>query len=325
MKIYGCGGLGLNLASKFEALRSKESVNMDAIDISYIDTSMANVRHNKINPEHFYLITKGSDNDVKKGSGKFRPENYEPTKEQIKKILMKHPPEQFNCVIHSLSGGSGSVIGPILFKELRDQGKDAILLIVGNNDSTIEITNTISTLHTYVSISRARNESIVGIYSRCGGAISRAEADSRVISSISLISLFFNPTNQEMDMADISNFLNYNKVTKHEPAFVFASFFTDKVDVDEKLFPIAALTLGKIGEDSSTGTNVDYQAVGYVNEDSVGDVQKKFPIHLVSIDGQVANELSWYEQISKQIEAKRAAAIGNKIEVKKSLDDGMVF
>lgn len=322
MKIYGCGGLGLNLASKFEALRSKQGVNMDSIDISYIDTSLSNLHHNNINPDHFYLIKKS---DEKKGSGKFRPENYEAVKEQVKSILLKHPPEQFNCVIHSLSGGSGSVIGPVLLQELRDQGKDAILVVVGNTDSTIELTNTINTLLSYVSISVKRQEPVVAVYTRCGDKISRSEADTRVISTITLLSLFFSSANQEMDMADISNFLNYSKVTKHKPTFVFARFFTEKVDIDEKLFPIAALTLGKIGEDSSTGTNVDYQAVGYVDENNVGDIQKKFPIHLVAIDGQVVEELAWYEQLAKHIETKRAAAINNAIKIPKSEDDGMVF
>ncbi len=325
MKIYGCGGLGLNLASRFEGLRNKEGVNLDPIDISYIDTSEANIRHNKIKTENFYLITNKDAEGSKKGSGKFRPENYESTKEQIKNIIMKHPPQQLNCIIHSLSGGSGSVIGPVLFNELRDQGKDALIIMVGNPDSTIEITNSISTLHTYVSIARTRNEPVVGIYFESGGPMSRADADSKVESTIALLSMMFNSTNQEMDMSDISNFLNYSKVTKHVPAFVMAKFFTNKVVIDESLFPIAALTLGKVGEDSTTGTNVDYQAVGYVNERSIGDVKEQFPIHLVSIDGQVAGVIDHYQKLLKTIETKRAAAIGKKIEVKDSLDDGMVF
>jgi cell division GTPase FtsZ len=158
-KLYGAGGAGINIASRLESLRDgSNGVLLDGFSISYLDTSDSNVDHNKINKEHLYLIEGAN------GSGKNRAENYSIIKEQIKRILLDHKPQDFNVVIHSLSGGSGSVIGPLLANELLDQGKDVVVIIVGSTDSTIEINNSIKTIKSYAGISAKQKKPIVAIY-----------------------------------------------------------------------------------------------------------------------------------------------------------------
>ncbi len=137
ISIFATGGTGINLGSKFEEVKNSKNVAIEPISISYIDTSESNIRHNKISKESLYLVENAN------GSGKNRAENYESIKEQVKKILLVNKPEEFNIVIASCGGGSGSVIAPLLVNELLEQKKAVVAVLVGSSDSTIEIKNTI--------------------------------------------------------------------------------------------------------------------------------------------------------------------------------------
>lgn len=321
MKIYGCGGLGLNLASRLESLAdSNKGILLDAFDITYLDTSESNVGHNKINKDKLYLIENAN------GSGKNRAENYGPIKEQIKRIVLEHKPQEFNVVIHSLSGGSGSVIAPILVGELMDQDKDVVVISVGSTDSTIEISNTIKTIKSYAGVSQIKHKPIVMIYYENGTMGVRSEIDSRIESSVVLLSAFLTRSNHELDFTDIHNFLNYQKVTDHETGLVSAQFFRSKIEPDRNCTPIACITLAKDGDDTSTGTVIDYQAVGFINEEnSATTIMDTLPNHFTIVTGCISQILSDLEKKLKDISNIRAASVVKKIIPTDNDPDGMVI
>ncbi len=321
MRIYGCGGLGLNLASQFDALRGNtvDSVTLDTVDICYIDTSESNIRHNKIDTNDLYLIEGAN------GSGKNRAENYQAIKEQIKRIVLNHKPQEFNIIINSLSGGSGSVIGPLLYNELRNQGYHVINIVVGSSDSTIEISNTIKTIKSYIGISNKRQEPIIAHYLENNKTTPRDEVDKSVKSAVSLLAAFLNRNNHEIDSVDIQNFLSYNKVTDHEPNFVFAKFYSTSVKIDSHYFPIAALTLADQHQQTSIGYPVDYQAVGFISNRDSEELHKLLPIHLVIMEGYVTQVVERLEHTLKDVETLRQSVVNKKVQVKDTMDDGMVL
>ncbi len=325
-KLYGAGGAGINLASKFEAVRGDSNSILDGMDIAYIDTSESNVKRNSVPNDRLYLVEGAN------GSGKNRAENYASIKEQIKRILHNHKPEEFNCVLHSMSGGSGSVIGPLLVNELMDQEKNVIVISIGSSDSTIEIQNTIKTIKSYVGISQKRKEPIVSFYFENGSAnkpnnsFTREQVDEKVASVITLLSAFFKKTNHELDYSDISNFLHYNKITDHDPDFVIAKFFKNTIDVPHNSHAVAALTLALPGQDTTPGYPVDYQAVGFLNEaDKDNAILDILPNHLTIIDGLIVNIQDNLEHRLKEIANIKAANIVRKSKTDSTLDDGMVL
>lgn len=321
MKIYGCGGLGLNLASRLESLAdSNKGILLDSFDMSYLDTSDSNIGHNKINKDKLYLIENAN------GSGKNRAENYGPIKEQIKRIVLEHKPQEFNVVIHSLSGGSGSVIAPILVGELMDQDKDVVVVAVGSADSTIEISNAIKTIKSYAGISNLKKKPIAMIYYENGTMGTRSEIDSRIESSVVLLSAFLTNSNHELDFTDIHNFLNYQKVTEHESGLVSAQFFRSKIEPDHNCTPISCVTLAKSGDDTSTGTMVDYQAVGFINEEnSATAIMETLPNHFTLVTGCIPKILSNLEKKLKDISDIRAASLVKKVVSTDGDSDGMVI
>ena len=191
MKVYACGGFGVNIGDKLESIRTKTSEAIDSIDICYIDTSDANLRHNNVNKDYLYLV-EGTNN-----SGKLRSQNYNAIKEQIKSFLLKFKPEEFNVIVHSLAGGSGSVIAPIIANELLESGKNTIIVSISSEDSTIEIENSIKTIKSYVGISQKTQKPVPMIY--YPNDVDRKITDEKVVSAITLISAYLNKNNHELD------------------------------------------------------------------------------------------------------------------------------
>jgi hypothetical protein len=88
------------------------------------------------------------------GSGKLRAENHKVLTNFISSYVNDHPFEDVNVLVYSFSGGSGSVIGPLLTNEILRAGKVAIVLGIIDTDSevdTINALNTLKTLQNYVS------------------------------------------------------------------------------------------------------------------------------------------------------------------------------
>ena len=86
------------------------------------------------------------------GSGKYRRENIAPITNFIVKYTGETEFAPVNIILMSLSGGSGSVIGPLLVKEIFRQKKIAIVLGVIDTDSEIDTINAFNTVKTLDSM-----------------------------------------------------------------------------------------------------------------------------------------------------------------------------
>lgn len=319
MKIYACGGTGINIGSMFEKMRGQRGDVLSSFDIAYIDTSTANIKHiDGIKEEDVYLIK-----DLN-GSGKLRSLNYEIVKEHAKNILLKHSPEKYCIVVHSGSGGSGSVIGPVLVSEmLQDSDITPIVVMVGSQQSTIEASNTIKTIASYHAISKKAKRSIAMVYYANMPGSSRESTDKEVYSSILSLSVLTSGKNRELDHTDVYNFINYNLVTSHPIDLVALDIMAPDVNVDPDYNIISAVTLNKAGESSSMEMVVEYKAEGYLPA-SHTDVS---PIHFITVDGFIAGVVNQLESVIDNAQKIKSA----KVPVSKfkqtfdTEDDGMVL
>jgi len=133
IRIYGCGGAGINLTSHFINLPADG--NYAEVLAAMVDTSRSNISTD-IAEDLCYILPEVD------GSGKVRKENHEVIGGVVKQILLQHKPEDLNVVVFSGSGGSGSVIGPLITKELLSREHSVICVMVGSDESAITCTNT---------------------------------------------------------------------------------------------------------------------------------------------------------------------------------------
>ncbi|EKD89554.1 MAG: hypothetical protein ACD_33C00045G0021 [uncultured bacterium] len=195
---YACGGTGINIVKKINNLKA---------EVVFIDTSVSNLKSLK-SPNIFMI-------DDMDGAGKHRGTTYDNFKDVSDDVIIKFKPsDSLNIVISSLSGGSGSVIAPMITKSLLDAGKNTIVIGINSKHSVIELNNTIKTLKTYKSISDLTGKSICLAYVE---NTTREEADDRSTWIINLLSILANKDiTEEFDTSDLSNFINFDKTTDNK-------------------------------------------------------------------------------------------------------------
>lgn len=197
--LYAAGGTGCNIAKLIK--------DMD-INTTYVDTSMSNLK--AVDTSNVFLV------ENMDGAGKNRAIAYENFKDISEDVLLKHPPsEKLNVVICSLSGGSGSILGPMVTKELLARGCSVVVIGVESKSSVIEINNSLKTLKTFKSISDKAGKPVSLFYV---DSPIRSEADRKAIQFVNLLSLLTDKkVTEEFDNSDLKSFLYFDRVTDNEP------------------------------------------------------------------------------------------------------------
>lgn len=203
LRIYGCGGGGINIASKFGG-NVPPRQGVAEIQTAFIDTSRTNLSGN-INQEDCFVLPELD------GSGKVRRENHEAIAREIPRILIKHQPGDFNVVVFTGSGGTGSVAGPLLIAELLERGHNVIAIVIGSEESAITATNTFNTLKSLDHISRSKGKPVLMNYTLNSRDLKRSEVDREALLTISALALLCSRQNKELDTKDIDHWINYSK------------------------------------------------------------------------------------------------------------------
>lgn len=199
ISVFACGGCGTNVA--------KQISDLD-VEVNYIDTSTSNLKG--VKSDNIFVLENID------GAGKDRSKTYEHFKDIVEDVLIKFKPSQsLNVVVSSLSGGSGSIIAPLVAKELIRNGHNTIVIAIDSKHSVKELDNTIKAFKTYKSISDGIKKAISIFYIENSN---RKESDNKAVWFINLLSLLVNKQHtEEFDTTDLTNFINFDRVTDNAP------------------------------------------------------------------------------------------------------------
>lgn len=302
VSIYACGGCGVNIAKMIK--------DIDA-EINYIDTSVSNLK--SVNSPNVFLV-EGMD-----GAGKDRSVAYHNFKDISGDVLLKYKPsEQLNIVISSLSGGSGSILAPMVASKLLEQGRSVIVIGVNSKHSIVELRNTVNTLKTYKATSSNAAKPISMYYIE---NTSRVEADRQALHFVNLLSLLTDKkVTEEFDNSDLKSFLYYDKVTANEPTLAILEVAPNDATVAQKGTSIVGTILITKNKSSNIqGTTPEYLSTcivsdpDYNNEDiRLNSVLGKFSIILEDLE----------KDIQSHVDAKRVNKIKD-VDVQTSNSDGV--
>jgi hypothetical protein len=302
--IYACGGTGVNIGKLVAA---------PGAVVHYIDTSVSNLK--SLGSPNIFLV---EDMD---GAGKNRSVAYENFKDISEDVLVRFKPsEQLNIVVGSLSGGSGSIIAPLLTKELLKKGHNVVVVALDSQTSVIEISNAQKTLKTYKSISETIDKPVSLFYIE---NTIRAEADNRALKLISLMSLLVDKqATEEFDNSDLRSFLYFNRVTDN-PATVSILQVTPNKDNDvEKGTSVVGSLL--ITRDRSVRLSLpipEYLATCVVTDDSY----KSEDIRLDSVLGKLSLVLDELEEKIKTLQDRKRVNKVREVEISDGNSDGIVL
>lgn len=289
VQIYACGGAGINISSMFEEFRGQSDLGIASVEVSYLDTSRSNLKPSMAEKNVFIL---GDVVENVDGSGKDRSSNSAAIQKHMAAILQAHRPGYVNVVVTSLSGGSGSVIAPVLVHNLLKEDKMVIVIAVGVAKTGKEIANTKATLQSFERIAEVTGKPVVLSYHENSKQTPPSAVDSAIAEMITAISVMFSRQNTGLDTMDMYKFLNFNDKVTSYPAHL-ASLFTETGEMGEDkgegviAVATAAVDNDNVGVDFVT----PYGCYGILPRGVGEDVIDRAPLHLV-IKAYAFNEIA---------------------------------
>ena len=315
VRIFGCGGLGLNFAANY--LKSQGGDGFAAIDPAFIDTSRSNLTP-EIPEEKIYIL------DNTDGSGKVRRENHAQISSSIKHILQSQQPGEFNIVVFSASGGSGSVLGPLIVSELLARGLPVVVLTAGSSESNITANNTVNTLKSLAAISKKESAPVVTYYLHNGGDNTRSAVDKKLAFATSCLSYLASRQNAELDTKDVSHWLRYNHSTEVAPQLSLLDIFIDQKSAKSITDPISVASLyADRDQPHLTDPVPDYSATGYFQH-KVQDIEE---IHFVISTQHLGATYEKLEETRNDYNARRDSRVQTRkiVDLDEAQDDGLVL
>lgn len=304
--IYCCGGFGGNIG--------KQILDLD-INTFFIDTSISNLKN--VKHDNIFLV------DNIDGAGKSRDKSYQHFKELSEDILIKFKPSnKLNIIIHSLSGGSGSVIGPLIAKELISKDLNTIVVCVDSRNSIKELDNSIKTLKSYKAISDMLSKSISIFYIKNND---RKESDKLTLEFINLCSLLLDPYNTaEFDVSDLAHFLYFEKVTDNKPSVGIIDVIenTNLSYTNEKgTHVVSGILISKNTDTQIQGIMPDYLANCVVTDRDYNN-EDILVCNIIGKLNNIINDLT--QEITLHQENKKINKI-QEINVETNTKDGLVL
>jgi len=306
LRIYACGGAGVNIAKQLQVLTKVESDYISDIDTCYIDTSKSNM-DSTISDDSVFLF-EGLD-----GSGKVRSDNYEVISQNALKILKEFPSGDFNIVISSASGGSGSVIAPVITNQLLKADKLVVVILIGVTDSKIDLDNTIKTIKSYAGVSASNEKPICMSYFENSSEVPRKQIDASIVSVVGAMSILLSGMNEGLDSRDLYNFLNFNRVTSYGPQLatltVHTGSFPQQIETDSV---ISVSSIAVSGSEVKLPLVPDYRCDGFISDKAGKDIIDNLPFFFVLQSGFLEERTSDLTKLNKELDQARLARVKAK-------------
>ncbi len=298
MRIFACGGGGINIASKFAGNMPLRAGIAD-IRTVLVDTSRSNLHGLPADIEAFIL----PDLD---GSGKVRSHNVEPIAKVIPRLLVQHEPGDLNLVVYTASGGTGSVAGPLLVDELLARDCNVISIVIGTEESDVAAENTFNTLKSLEAISNERQKPVHVHYTLHSADVKRSEADKEAIMAISSLAYLSSRQNDELDSMDLYRWLHYHTVprTNLDPQLTLLKVYANADDVVEKSpETISLASLLKSRDEGHVRLRPAYGCVGYYRS----GVEAPYNLFFASETAGLSEILNHLQKTAKDLSQHKAA------------------
>ena len=142
-----------------------------------------------------------------------------------------------------------------------------------------------------------------------------------------ILSLILSGNNRELDSADIKNWLNYSVVTSYKPRLSLLTMSGSNIENIKGQTVISVCSLIDESMSSALNVNVEYQAVGYINQDIKRALQLNGPTHALIVSGAFNTTISNLNKLIENYEATRSTVIDKQIVSgsERITDDGLVL
>lgn len=308
-----CGGFAINASVNIFSKLDDLGDGFADIVYNYIDTSDRNIALVKNPKGPFWLVQKDTNSGTEiTGSGGERRHNAAAIKanisEYLDEIKCKGPKhDEFHLIVCSGSGGSGSVIAPVLLMALLDKNIPTAIMMVGDSKDGMSALNTLNTLASFNQIATKRGKTVGLMYVNNSEIdvkeykAREIEADKYLQSQLTTFALFLSGNNLDLDNQDIRAALdqsNYQSLTI-SPGLYGLHFYMKSIPTKEGCAPTVVRTLTDSNTDFTLNVNVLHHKVGYITDTTALDIFKsQLPLHMVMVNNAFLEEEEFLKRIS---------------------------
>ena len=339
--IHGAGGCGISLGGSIYADLNRLEDGFCNTTINFLDTSANSVHEGNKDVPLFRINNTDAGGNAIKGGGGERQTNASHIPSEVNRYLnenkfTKYNGDEFHLVVFSAGGGSGSVIGPVLVKQLLSTGIPVIAMIAGSNDSAIIAKHTKNTLAGLDSVARKLNKPLSIMYSNNSAfstgspTLDAVEANKAFRKNIKLLSVMLSGTHNELDYKDMVNFVDQSHygTVNVIPGLYGISMFDKEVKLPDNAVHsgIRSLTPKDIPVNSVLSTL--HSKIGYVAfEETINEFKDiNWPIHAVTHTNWYGSEVAHLDkEIVKAEEAMKAMQNSIITGSSEASEDGLVL
>ncbi len=265
LRVYACGGTGINIAKK---ISDYPIDGFAVVNRCFIDTSRTNMDEHTPADLAFVVPRSSDASHRSEGSGKNRSTNEQAIYDSIPAIMSKFPPQDVNVVVFSGSGGTGSVAGPFIMDYLLETGANAIAVMIGTEESARAASNTFGTLKTLEGFVETHQRPVVVNYHYQKRTDTRESVDDMALAAIASLAVLVSRNNDELDLEDIHNLLDYTEVTDVAEQLTLMEIYADVDQLEAEFSGKPVIGLGAVlGNKNKPLPNLEYlyDAIGYYN------------------------------------------------------------
>lgn len=344
LRVIACGGSGINIAGSVIDNISVLGEGFCDVDTTYIDTSKNNIDKIGYEGSNFWMVkTKDFSKDVISGSGGERRTNSEDITENIKEFLNKHNftkpvVGEYAIVIASASGGTGSVLLPVIVKSLMERNVPVIAVVVGDTSNGLSAINTLNTLTGLNIIATKKVKkplSIVYVNNTAMGEAdthsAEASANKKIFNTLGTLSMFLSGDNGDIDSQDMINFVDQSnyKTIDIKPGLYGLVTYSGEVSLPEHAVPTVGRTLTVPGDSPAIDVTLLHHKTGVCLEENAKSVYDgQFPIHALSYANFLSIEAAYLKKVKAGYDNIMASMQIADIELEDDADvddNGLVF
>jgi hypothetical protein len=245
----------------------------------------------------FHLVkNSGHSGAVINGSGGERKTNAKEIIGSVKEFLDNDGISEkvtgvYHLVVFSAAGGSGSVIGPMIIKNLLERRIPVIAVLVGDSSNGLSAINTLNTIATINNIAVGSDSALSVMYINnknfnTGSVMhAREAADKAIFNSLSALALFLNGMNTDLDSQDLLSIIDQTAYStiQIKPGLYALSTFSKEVSLPQGVIPTVGRSLTIPGISPDVGINLLHHKTGTVIDVNASAIYKEqFPLHLVT-------------------------------------------
>lgn len=340
INIYACGGAAQNIMKDVINLHASlsQTEQLADMEITLVDTSRSNYNNNAQLFQDYGIEFVSIPNID--GSGQVRSANVEKILPHIGKIANDYGSRDavLNIIIHSASGGSGSVQGPLLAKQLLSEDKNVLVIMVGDTTSRMFANNTINTIKSYESIAKQIGKPIAAHYFQNDNNPRLKQETNNVIGAILVdYRLLFSGNIHGIDSADLTNFLNYQRVTNEQPKLVLVNDIVVEPTANENqlkdklvnmhgadVFPISMVVLSVDPNSKTQVLPCEFRIDGEVKFKETNEIGGK-NLYFVLTDNYFVDVVKKLEEIVSDFDKTSRNRVIEEINVGSTSSSGLVL